>query len=322
MNESPVVFEKYSATGVLHVHTTRSDGYGEPEEIIRSGIEAGLDYIAFNDHRNLTLMDEGWHGKFTGNLMSIVGTELQHTDLKSHLLVYGVDTIKPVGHILDQLNHVLSMNGIAIIAHPVEVRPLIPTYGEFPWGFGTDVPVSGIEGWNWMSNWKRRVNIFNGLSRIHFPDKKVKSPRKEAIDMWFKTGGCLVGGADAHAHRIFGKEVFGYKMLFQRVRTHILLDKPFREPSQFTEALRHGRCFISNAIAGDASGYRSAVHDGQLYLKLPAAGRVVLREQGKTSLDSFDLDKGVHCLGPVELPVYIEVQREGRTWIAEGRREI
>ncbi len=319
IKESPVVFEEYSATGVLHVHTTRSDGYGEPEEIIRSGIAAGLDYIAFNDHRNLALLDEGWHGKFTGGLLSIVGTELQHTDLKSHLLVYGVNTIKPVGHILDQLDHVLSMNGIAIIAHPVEVRPFIPTYGEFPWGFGTDVPVSGIEGWNWMSNWKRRVSILNGLSRIHFPDKKVKSPRKEAVDMWFETGGCLVGGADAHAHKIFGKEVFGYKMLFQRVRTHILLDKPFREPLQFTEALRHGRCFISNAIAGDASEYRSSVHDGQLYLKLPAAGRVVLREQGKTSLRSVDLGKGVHCVGPVALPVYIEVQRAGRTWIAEGR---
>ncbi|MCK5841486.1 MAG: hypothetical protein KAH31_04925, partial [Candidatus Sabulitectum sp.] len=218
--------------------------------------------------------------------------------------------------------HVLSMNGIAIIAHPVEVRPLIPGYGEYPWGFGTDVPVSGIEGWNWMSNWKRRVNIFNGLNSINFPDKKVKSPRKEAVDMWFETGGCLVGGADAHAHKIFGREVFGYRMLFQRVRTHILLDKPFQEPSQFTEALRQGRCFISNAIAGDASEYRSAVHDGQLYLKLPAAGRVVLRGQGKTSLRSVDLGKGIHCLGTVALPVYIEVQRAGRTWIAEGRRVV
>ncbi len=173
---SPVVFEEYSATGVIHVHTTRSDGYGEPEDIVSDGIEAGLDFIAFNDHRNLHLMSEGWHGKVIGGLMSIVGTELQHTDRKSHLLVYGVESINPVGHILDQLDNVLSMNGIAIIAHPVEKRPYLPTYGEFPWGFGSDHPVHGIEGWNWMSSWKLGVNPLNGWKRIHSPDLLVRNP--------------------------------------------------------------------------------------------------------------------------------------------------
>ena len=316
-----MVFDKYSATGVLHVHTTRSDGYGEPEEIIKYGIESGLDYIAFNDHRNLKLMQEGWHGKITDGLMSIVGSELQHTDRKSHLLVYGVEVLKPVGHILDQLAHVLSMNGIAIIAHPVEVRPLIPGYGEFPWLLGSEHPVSGIEGWNWMSSWKRRVNPLNGWKRINYPDRKVRNPPKDAVDLWFETGGCLVGGADAHAHKIFGKEVFGYRMLFHRVRTHILLDKPFREPSQFTEALRYGRCFISNAIAGDASEYRSGIHEGELYLKLPASGRVILREKGISSRRPIALEKGTRCLGPVTLPLYIEIHREGRTWIAQGITE-
>ena len=316
---TPVVFEEHSATGVLHVHTTRSDGYGEPEEIIRYGIEAGLDYIAFNDHRNLALMEEGWHGRVTDGLMSIVGAELQHRDLKSHLLVYGVETIKPSGHILDQLDHILSMNGLAVIAHPVEVRPHVPGYGEFPWGFGTNHPVSGIEAWNWMSSWKCRVNLLNAWKRIHNPDNLVRNPPGDAVDMWFHTGGCMIGGADAHGHTIFGKSIFGYRMLFDRVRTHILLDKPFREPSQFVEALRQGRCFISNAIAGDASDYRSAVHDGRLYLKLPAPGRVILREKGKAARSLVTFGKGVHCLGPVTQPVYIEVHREGRTWIAQGR---
>ena len=317
--KTPVVFEEHSATGVLHVHSTRSDGYGEPEDIVRSGVKAGLDYIAFNDHRNLTLMEEGWHGRVTDGLMTIVGTELQHTDRKSHLLVYGVDNMKPVGHILDQLDNVLSMNGVAIIAHPVEVRPLVPGYGEYPWRFGVNHPVSGIEAWNWMSSWKRRVNPLNAWKRIHYPDDRVKRPPGDAVDMWFETGGCLVGGADAHGHRIFGKAVFDYGMLFHRVRTHILLDEPFTEPSQFTEALRQGRCFVSNAIAGDASDYRSAVLDGKLYLKLPLTGTAVLREKGRPEQKPVSLDKGVHCMGAVNLPLYIEIQRDGRTWIAEGR---
>jgi len=317
-SEAPVVFEKYSATGVLHVHTTRSDGYGEPEEIVQAGVKAGLDFIAFNDHRNLTLMEEGWHGRVTGGLMSIIGAELQHTDLKSHLLVYGVESIRPVGHILDQLNTVLDMNGIAIIAHPVEMRPFVPGIGEYPWGFGTEPPVSGVEGWNWMSSWKGRLSLFNAWSRIHHPDKKVVSPPEEAVDMWFETGGCLIGGADAHAHRFLGKEIFGYEMLFSRVRTHLLLDKPFTEPGQFTEALRYGKCFVSNAIAGDASDYRSAVYHGELYLKLPDDCEVVIKQYREPQADAVALNKGTHNLGQVTLPVCVEVRRNHRTWIVQG----
>lgn len=314
-----MVFDEFSATGVLHVHTKRSDGFGEPENIVRDGIEAGLDYIAFNDHRNLDLMDEGWHGRITDGLLTVVGSELQHSNYKSHLLVYGVNEVNPVGHILDQLDHVLSLKGLAIIAHPREVRPIVPGIGGFPWCFGTDHPVSGIEGWNWMSSWKGRVDPSNVWNRISFPDDMVRHPDSHAVDMWFETGGCLVGGADAHGHRILWKDVFNYRMLFSRVRTHILLDSPLREPSQFTEALRLGRCFISNALEGDASGYRSALHGGKLYLKLPGTARVTFRQKGEPFRPPVFLDEGVHCLGPAVPPLYIEIYRGGRTWIAEGR---
>jgi hypothetical protein len=316
--QHPVVFGGYSATGVLHVHTKRSDGLGEPEDIVCDGVAAGLDFIAFNDHRNLDLMREGWHGRNTAGLLTIVGAELQHTDYKSHLLVYGVDEIKPSGHILDQLNRVLSMNGLAIIAHPREVRPVIPGIGGFPWRFGTDHPVSGVEGWNWMSSWKRRVDPVNAWNRISYPDDMVRHPNKDAVDMWFETGGCLVGGADAHGHRIMGNDVFNYKMLFNRVRTHILLDEPLREPSQFTGALRQGRCFVSNALEGDASGYRSLISEGKLYLKLPGAARVTFREKGEPFRPPLFMEEGVHCLGPAVPPLYIEIYRRGRTWIAQG----
>jgi len=312
------MFEKYSATGVLHVHSTRSDGFGEPEEIVQAGVKAGLDFIAFNDHRNFALMEEGWHGRVTGGLITIVGTELQHTDQKSHLLVYGAASIKPVGSILDQLSRVLDMNGIAIIAHPVEVRPFVPGIGQFPWGFGTDHFVSGIEAWNWMSSWKGRLSLFNAWSRIHHPDRIVLSPPEKAVDLWFETGGCLIGGVDAHGHRFLGKEIFGYEMLFNRVRTHLLLDKPFTKPCQFTEALRHEKCFVSNAIAGDASDYRSAVHQGELYLKLPEDCEVVIKQYAEPGADAVALKKGTHNLGQVTLPVYVEVLRNGRTWIVQG----
>ena len=311
--DSPVAFHPHCATGVLHVHTTRSDGRGEPEEIVEAGLEKGLDYIAFNDHRHLALMDEGWHGKRTDGLITVVGSELQHTNLKNHLLAYGINSVKPGGHILSQLESVLEQGGIAIIAHPTEKRPHVPGLGEYPWSFGTDCPVSGIEGWNWMSMWKRGVNPVNVWGRMSHPDRKVLNPDKRAVDMWIRTGGCLVGGADAHGHRILGNHVFSYGMLFDRVRTHLLLDEPFTSPDQFTEALRNGSCFVSNAIAGDASDFRSNISGGKLYLKLPGAGEVRLRGR-----DPVVLKEGEHCLGKVETPLYFEIHRNGRTWIAQG----
>ncbi len=36
----------------LHCHTTRSDGAGSPEEVIRCHYQHGYDFLALTDHRN------------------------------------------------------------------------------------------------------------------------------------------------------------------------------------------------------------------------------------------------------------------------------
>ncbi|MDD6441389.1 MAG: PHP domain-containing protein, partial [bacterium] len=38
--------------GGLHCHTTRSDGAGNPEEVIRYHYQHGYDFLAITDHRN------------------------------------------------------------------------------------------------------------------------------------------------------------------------------------------------------------------------------------------------------------------------------
>lgn len=44
--------EKHFLKGGLHCHTTRSDGKGTPEEVIRLHVENGYDFLALTDHRN------------------------------------------------------------------------------------------------------------------------------------------------------------------------------------------------------------------------------------------------------------------------------
>ena len=48
-------------------------------------------------------------------------------------------------------------------------------------------------------------------------------------------------------------------------------------------------------------------------MKLPGAGEVRLRGR-----DPVVLKEGEHCLGKVETPLYFEIHRNGRTWIAQG----
>ena len=43
--------QKMMLKGALHCHTTRSDGDGEPDEVIRLHKENNYDFIALTDHR-------------------------------------------------------------------------------------------------------------------------------------------------------------------------------------------------------------------------------------------------------------------------------
>ena len=59
------------ARGVLHVHTTLSDGGGTPEEVVSAAKAAGLDFVAITDHNNLDAEQvEGYRD----GVLVIVGT--------------------------------------------------------------------------------------------------------------------------------------------------------------------------------------------------------------------------------------------------------
>ena len=49
--QTAFVGETHFLKGALHCHTTRSDGRGEPAEVIRYHQEHGYDFMALTDHR-------------------------------------------------------------------------------------------------------------------------------------------------------------------------------------------------------------------------------------------------------------------------------
>jgi histidinol phosphatase-like PHP family hydrolase len=55
------VNEFYEAIGVIHVHSSYSDGSKKIEEIAKIGEHAGLDFLMFTDHGTLKPLHDGHH---------------------------------------------------------------------------------------------------------------------------------------------------------------------------------------------------------------------------------------------------------------------
>jgi predicted metal-dependent phosphoesterase TrpH len=74
----------------LHLHTTRSDGTVEPEEVLRRCAEAGLDVVALTDHDLISELAPGPHrfGERAVHLLSAAEISATHDGRELHLLVY------------------------------------------------------------------------------------------------------------------------------------------------------------------------------------------------------------------------------------------
>ncbi len=312
---------------VLHVHTDASDGTGSIEKVIRSASAAGVDILGSNDHNTLDARKRGFGG-WKSSLFILAGAELEDSDENSHLLVYGIDELPPTLHTQEQISFVNGKGGIAIAAHPTEAPGKLPRTRSYSWKAGDDTGgLAGVEVWNYMSQWKKDISLFNTAVKLKYPDRYVEHPDLKAIEFWEGTGGCAIAGPDAHALKFgFGRvglEVFPYEMMFRRLLTHILLDENLSDSDEVAEkqivrALRRGSCFTSNILYGDASGFRARKEDDCISLDLPGAGEVTVSESGSMHFQD-DLEAGSHRISSeVTGRVSISVFREGRTWIYCG----
>ena len=68
--------------GVVHVHTTLSDGGGSPEEVIRAARAAGLRFVVITDHNNLDA--KPFEGDHDGLLVIVRGgAQVSDDDVKA-----------------------------------------------------------------------------------------------------------------------------------------------------------------------------------------------------------------------------------------------
>ncbi|MHB9058739.1 MAG: CehA/McbA family metallohydrolase [Bacillota bacterium] len=274
MPESP---ELHEYSGAIHVHSTRSDGHRPLPDIMRTAGRAGLDFLALTDHD--TLADrphEGWWG----STLLVVGHEISPE--KEHYLAFGLDeTVPPaLGESGRHVAEVAARGGLGFIAHPFDrgnPRVHVPGYewrpaaawAERPDSPPPDGPFTGIEVWNYYSEWLGSERTIPAAVRaLAMPRVFSPGPSPRGLALWDAIGrrrrAVGIGGLDAHGlgaelpwRRIW---VMTYEFAFRTLRTNVLLERPLSgAPSDLAavlEALRQGRALLVDASQGPAKGTR------------------------------------------------------------------
>jgi hypothetical protein len=332
----------YQYSGVIHIHTTASDGTRPLEEVIEIGREVGLDFMMFCDHMTLRHREEGREG-FYGDTLVTIGYEHNDKDDRNHYLLFdSPEVYRSKESASEYVAAGVADGALGIIAHPDEVRSKLAEYPPYPWTDWEVEGFTGIEVWNQMSEWMERLTRFNKLLMAFSPRKSMVAPRGKTLRRWDRINlkrRCVgVAGADAHAFRIrawpFTVEVFPYKVHFRSLRCYVLLPQPMgRDAStareQLYKAIRECRLFFANVRWGEAGGFEFwAESDGvraicgqwlplkqraHIHARLPHAAEVRLIHDGREvhSTRSSKIAAEVSSPGVYRL----EAHRFGRGWI-------
>ena len=286
--------ELHEKVGCIHMHSVYSDGSGNIEDIINTGISVGLDYLMFTDHFTLKPIEDGYEG-WNDSLLTLFGYEHNDTNDENHYMLFDIDKVMPKDYTAEEYVETAAKKGaLGIIAHPDEIRSHLVSYPPYPW---TDFDLDGfdsIEIWNQMSHWMEGLTRWNKIWRWMHPRSSMITPTDRILEKWdelnLQRRISGIGGVDAHQfiYKLpigIKVKIFPYKVLFKTIRTHLLFYEPLNPgdhvvdcKNRFINAIRSARCFISNYKLGDAYGFRFwAEANGKQYnmgqtIKVPEEG--------------------------------------------------
>ena len=321
--------------GVVHVHTTLSDGGGEPGEVVRAARAAGLAFLGITDHNNLDA--KAFEGYRDGVLV-LVGAELSTP--VGHVLGVGLDrdpAYRFNGDGQDAIDDVLHLGGVPFAAHPFSARP------DLRWG-GFELPGPwGLELLNADSDARSagpRLLLTAASYRLNadYALLAASGPMAEPLRRWDQLLAArdVVGlaGADAHSRLAVTKRLSlrfpSYEALFRQARNHVLLERPLAgdaasDRAAVLEALRRGRFYLGRDALADASSFAFTVRDasGRRHAmgdtvepaaglrasvggRVPAGTRLVLLRDGRKLVEgTAPLDAALPGAGVYRVEAYV-----------------
>jgi hypothetical protein len=240
--------------GVVHVHTTYSDGRGTPEQVIAAARAAGLDFIVITDHNGL---DAKRFEGYSGGLLVLVGTEI--STRQGHLLGFGFP--EPAFRFSDEASEAIedlhALGGAAVVAHPDSPRQAFTwTAWDLPGPWGIEL-LNGDTQWR-SAGWIATVRMLAAypLNSRYALLGLVARPG-QALDRWDRLLGernvPMLAGTDAHGFP-------SYEPQFSVTRNHLILDRPLTgdagaDIATLVAALARGRGYVAVDALAPASGF-------------------------------------------------------------------
>jgi hypothetical protein len=336
--------------GVLHIHSTYSDGTGTVPEIAAAARGNGLDFLLLTDHDTLAARDrgeEGWHD----GVLVLVGEEVS-PHRENHYLAFGLD--RPVDHaglspqqIVDRVNEA---GGFGFLSHPFSKGSERFTRGGrgMPWRDLDCSGFTGLELWSFVTDSAERVNSIPELLRfIAAPGRFIDHPPRRNLELWdaiCRRRPCVaLGGIDAHqvGIRVWNRvplRLMAYKRSFRYLRTHLLAETSLNgdldhDREVVFAALRAGRAYIAVDTVAPARGFRfwaeaseersaemgEETQAGEWVLKAttPQAARIALVRDGEVVAQTRGqaLEHWTDAAGVYRVEAYLTAHGRERTWI-------
>lgn len=322
--------DAYQSPGALHVHSVFSyDGHGEADAIAAAARASGLEWIGMTDHDTLGARYAGFEG-YRHGVHVVVGYEWSPRD-GDHTLIYGEAAAVPETHATtlppgEVIRIVGAAGGMAFVAHPDETRTALRQLPPLPWHDWSVRGMTGIELWNYMSEWAERLTAWNALDHAWRPARRMRGPTPRTVAWWdalnrplagggspgslsprFAGGDRLtvgVSGVDAHGEgfRLLGRRwtVFPYERVFRTYTNVLLLEAPL--PAEAVDAraailgaIRDGRVLFADRSRGDPLGtsFEAFLPEG----RTGVGGAAVLRASATAELSaSLPVDAEIHLL--------------------------
>ena len=233
--------------GVVHIHTTYSEGAGTPEEVLDAAKRARLDFIVITDHNSMAYWDKDRKRNSTAPLL-LMGIEI--STKVGHLLGLGLQQSQGQfsRDAQSAINEIRTLQGSAVIAHPT--RP------KTSW---RDLNVEGFTGMEILN----MNNILSDISIVRriflFPQAWINEKGTltslikfdtETIALWdsLNSRRIVAGfyGADAHGSVFTG--VPSYETLFRIASLHLVTRRKAVDTlteNDMRTLLRKGSFYIS-----------------------------------------------------------------------------
>jgi hypothetical protein len=294
-----------SARGVVHVHTTRSDGSGTVDEVAGAAALAGLKFVVVADHGDGTRMPLA--PAYRSGVLVIDGVEISTTHGHYLALGLGQAPYRLAGDAADVVEDVRRLGGFGVVAHPDSPKP---TLSWRDW----QAPVDGLEWFNLDSEWRDDSWLRLARALVYYPIRPVPS-----LALLVGDGGSLlprwasmaaqrrvIGLASVDAHARLGSEggfdrawvnlrAPSYDTLFATAQVSVELDAALggdagRDAAAVLGALRDGRTF--STISARAAAGRVAIvaeRDGvraRMGGFLPGTGPVVVTVEADAPRDA------------------------------------